>query len=125
MTRRMRIGIDLGGTKIEGAVLDAAGQVHARRRIQTPRGDYDATIASIVGLVQELEREVGAECAVGVGMPGTISRATAVVKNANSVWLNGRAFDRDLTHALRRDIRCTNDANCFALSEAVDGAGRG
>jgi fructokinase len=125
MTPRMRIGIDLGGTKIEGAVLDRGGNTLVRRRVATPRGDYDATLAAIVSLVRELEREAGARCTVGVGMPGTISRATSLVKNANSVWLNRRPFDRDLAVALGREIRCSNDANCFALSEAVDGAARG
>ncbi|MGE5814329.1 MAG: ROK family protein [Acidobacteriota bacterium] len=118
----MRIGIDLGGTKIEAAVLDSAGAIMARRRVPTPRGDYDASIAAIVTLVADLEQEVGERCTVGVGMPGTISRATGLVKNANSTWLNGRPFGRDLSAALRRDVRFSNDANCFALSEAVDGA---
>jgi fructokinase len=121
----MRIGIDLGGTKIEGAVLDRAGNVVARRRVPTPRGDYDATLAAIAALVADLEGAAGARCTVGVGMPGTLSRATSLVKNANSVWLNGRAFDSDLAARLGREIRCSNDANCFALSEAIDGAGRG
>jgi fructokinase len=124
MTPRMRIGIDLGGTKIEGAVLDSSGNPRIRRRVATPRGDYDATIGTIAALVRNLEREVGSRCSVGVGMPGTISRATSLVKNANSVWLNGRPFDRDLAAALGREIRCGNDANCFALSEAIDGAAR-
>jgi fructokinase len=125
MTPEMRIGIDLGGTKIEGAVLDPAGSIVARRRVPTPRGDYDASIATIVTLVAELEQEAGERCTVGVGMPGTISRATGLVKNANSTWLNGRTFDRDLSSALRRDVRFSNDANCFALSEAEDGAAAG
>ncbi len=121
----MRIGIDLGGTKIEGATLDGGGHIVERRRVATPRGDYDATLAAIAGLVADLEAAVGERCTVGVGMPGTISRATSLVKNANSVWLNGRPFDRDLAARLGREVRCTNDANCFALSEAIDGAGRG
>lgn len=125
MTPEMRIGIDLGGTKIEAAVLDSAGAIMARRRVPTPRGDYDASIAAIVTLVADLEQEVGERCTVGVGMPGTISRATGLVKNANSTWLNGRPFGRDLSAALRRDVRFSNDANCFALSEAVDGAAAG
>ena len=125
MTPEMRIGIDLGGTKIEGAVLDFAGHVVARRRVPTPRGDYDASIATIVTLVAELEQEAGGRCTVGVGMPGTISRATGLVKNANSTWLNGRRFDRDLSAALHREVRFSNDANCFALSEAEDGAAAG
>jgi len=122
MTLEMRIGIDFGGTKIEGVVLDPAGSIAARRRLPTPRGDYDASISAIVALVAALERDAGEPCSVGVGMPGTISRATGLVKNANSVWLNGRAFDRDLSHALDRTVRFSNDANCFALSEAEDGA---
>lgn len=122
MTPGMRIGIDLGGTKIEGAVLDSAGGIVARRRLPTPRGDYDASLAAIVTLVSELERQAGERCTVGVGMPGTISRATGLVKNANSTWLNGRTFDRDLSAALGRAVCFSNDANCFALSEAEDGA---
>lgn len=125
MTPEMRIGIDLGGTKIEAAVLDSAGTIMARRRVPTPRGDYDASIAAIVTLVADLEQEAGERCTVGVGMPGTISRATGLVKNANSTWLNRRPFDRDLCAALHRDVRFSNDANCFALSEAVDGAAAG
>jgi fructokinase len=93
--------------------------------VATPRGNYEATIGVLVALVHDLEREAGTRCTVGVGMPGTISRATGLVKNANSVWLNGRPFDTDLAGALGREVRCSNDANCFALSEAVDGAGRG
>jgi fructokinase len=121
----MRIGIDLGGTKIEGVVLDAAGNIVVRQRLATPRGDYGATLSAIVTLVSALELEAGERCSVGVGMPGTISRATGLVKNANSVWLNGRAFDRDLSSELGREVRFSNDANCFALSEAVDGAAAG
>jgi fructokinase len=121
----VRIGIDLGGTKIEGIALGAGGRELARRRVATPRHDYDATLAAIASLVVALERETGESGRVGVGMPGTISPATGVVKNANSTWLNGRAFDRDLARALGRSVRCANDANCFALSEARDGAGSG
>jgi fructokinase len=120
----MRIGIDLGGTKIEGAVMAPDGSIAAKRRIATPRDDYDATIAAVVSLVRGLEEEAGQRCTVGVGIPGTISRATRLVKNANSTWLNGRALDRDLERALGRGVRLANDANCFALSEAIDGAGR-
>src|SRR5512141_2825296 len=114
MTPEMRIGIDLGGTKIEGAVLDSSGNIVARRRVPTPRGDYDASLAAIVALVSELEHEAGEPCTVGVGMPGTIARATGLVKNANSTWLNGRTFDRDLSERLRREVKFSNDANCFA-----------
>ncbi len=121
----MRIGIDLGGTKIEGAALDDHGKVAARQRVPTPRGDYDATIRAIASIVNALEAQIGTRASVGIGMPGTISPATGLVKNANSVWLNGRAFDRDVSGALEREVRFSNDANCFALSEAVDGAARG
>jgi fructokinase len=120
----MRIGIDLGGTKIEALALDDAGAVLARRRVATPRHDYDATIAAMAGLVADLERDTGLRGSVGVGMPGAISPATGLVKNANSTWIIGRALDRDLGAALSRPVRVANDANCFALSEAVDGAGR-
>jgi fructokinase len=125
----MRLGIDLGGTKISALALDAAGSVRARRRIETPRGDYAATLSAICGLVQALESELlapGAPCArVGVGIPGTISPATGLVKNANSTWLIGQPLDRDLSDALDRPVRLANDADCFALSEACDGAAAG
>lgn len=121
----MRIGIDLGGTKIAGVLLDAEGTVRAGRRVATPRGDYRATLAAIDGLVAALEAEAGARASVGVGMPGALSPLTGLVKNANSTWLNGTAFDRDLARQLGRPVRTANDANCLALSEAVDGAGAG
>ena len=121
----MRIGIDLGGTKIEGVALDAEGNELGRERVATPRGEYDATIASIGSVVDSLEQRFGGPASVGIGIPGAISPATGLVKNANSTWLNGRAFDRDLERALRRPIRLANDANCFALSEATDGAAAG
>jgi fructokinase len=121
----VRIGIDLGGTKIEAIALDGMGAERARRRVPTPRDDYPATIEAIGALVEDVERELGGTARVGVGMPGTLSPATGLVKNANSVWLNGQALDRDLTARLRRPLRFANDANCFALSEAVDGAGAG
>ena len=121
----MRIGVDVGGTKIELVALDRAGAVAYRRRIATPRGDYDATVAAIADLVATAERTLHCRASVGIGIPGTISPATGVVKNANSVWLNGRAFDRDLEQALARPLRLANDANCFALSEASDGAAAG
>jgi len=120
-----RIGIDLGGTKIEAAVLGDDGAVRARRRVATPRDDYDATLRSIAVLVEDLEAEMGSAAVVGVGMPGTISPATGLVKNANSVWLNGRPLAEDLRRILPRPLRFANDANCFALSEAVDGAAAG
>ena len=115
-----RIGIDVGGTKIEALALDGAGHEVFRRRIATPRGDYAATIHAI----QMLAREAG-EGSVGVGIPGSISHKTGLVKNANSTWLNGKPLKRDLEAALEREIRIENDANCFALSEAADGAGKG
>jgi fructokinase len=120
-----RIGIDLGGTKIEAAVLGDDGAVRARRRVATPRDDYAATLRSIAVLVEDLEAEMGSAAVVGVGMPGTISPATGLVKNANSVWLNGRPLAEDLRRILPRPLRFANDANCFALSEAVDGAAAG
>lgn len=121
----MRIGIDLGGTKIEVAALDAAGTFILRERRASPIGDYEATVRAIRDLVAAAEAKLDRRCTVGIGIPGTISPATGVVKNANSTWLNGRPLDRDLTTALARDVRIANDANCFALSEAVDGAGQG
>ncbi|HVO13772.1 MAG TPA: ROK family protein [Alphaproteobacteria bacterium] len=121
----MRIGIDVGGTKIEAAALDRQGALHGRRRIPTPRGDYAATLDAIAGLVRALDAELGAEPPVGLGIPGGISPATGLVKGANSTWLIGRPFDRDLEARLGRPVRIANDANCFALSEAVDGAGAG
>ena len=120
----MRIGIDLGGTKIEGVALGADGRQLARQRLATPRHDYDATLRTIAELVARLERETGDTGTVGVGMPGTLSPATGLVKNANSTWLNGRAFDRDLAALVGREVRCANDANCFTLSEATDGAAK-
>ncbi len=121
----MRIGIDLGGTKIEGIAIDHAGRELVRRRVPTPRGDYDATVDSIAMLVADLEACTGQRGTVGVGMPGALSRVTGLVKNANSTCLNGRPLQQDLEAALGREVRLANDANCFALSEAVDGAGRG
>lgn len=115
----MRIGIDLGGTKIEIIALDQGGEVF-RKRVPTPRGDYAATIHAIVSLV----REAG-EGSVGIGMPGTLSRVTGRVKNSNSTWLLDMPFKEDLEKALGREVRMANDANCFALSEATDGAAAG
>ena len=118
----VRLGIDLGGTKIEAAVLGRDGGIVARRRVPTPAGDYRATVMAIVDLVGALEIELGAQCSVGIAIPGAISPATGLVKNANSTCLIGHQFDRDLEAALGRPVRLANDANCFALSEAVDGA---
>ena len=121
----LRIGLDLGGTKIEIIALDAAGAEVYRRRVSTPRGSYEGTIAAIVDLVAAAERTIGERGTVGVGMPGAISPATGLVKNANSTWIIGRPLDVDLAAALARPVRCANDANCFALSEATDGAAAG
>jgi fructokinase len=118
----MRIGIDLGGTKIEAIALAGDGRELFRRRIDTPRGSYEGTIRAIAALVAAADAAAGARGTVGVGIPGTISPATGLVKNANSTWLNGRPFDADLASALGRAVRLANDANCFALSEATDGA---
>lgn len=122
-----RIGIDLGGTKTEGILLDRQGNQLARHRVPTPKGDYDGTVAGIRDLVARLEGEIpgGQKATVGLGIPGTISPATGLVKNANSTWLIGRDFARDLTQALDRPVRIENDANCLAVSEATDGAGAG
>ena len=121
---RHRIGVDLGGTKIEVAVLDPDGQFRLRRRTATP-SRYEDCIAAIAGLVQQAEAELAVAASVGVGIPGTISPHSGLVKNANSTGLNGRPLDRDLSTALGRPVRVANDANCFALSEAIDGAGAG
>jgi len=120
-----RIGIDLGGTKIEILALGAEGAVAYRKRIATPRGDYEATVSAVARLVDEAETDLGARATVGVGIPGALSRATGLVKNANSTWLIGRPLKQDLERQLGREVRLANDANCFALSEAIDGAGRG
>lgn len=120
-----RIGIDLGGTKTEIVVLDQAGAVRLRRRVPTPAQDYAGTISTIASLVREAERELGVTASVGVAMPGALSLATGLVKNANSTCLIGKPFRKDLEAALGRAVRVANDANCFALSEAVDGAGAG
>jgi fructokinase len=121
----MRIGVDVGGTKIEGLALGADGVELVRRRIATPRGDYDATLNAIADLILDLERESGASGSVGIGIPGAVSSRTGLVKNANSTWLIGRPLQADLERRLARPIRIANDANCFALSEATDGAAAG
>jgi predicted NBD/HSP70 family sugar kinase len=120
-----RLGVDLGGTKIELAALDAAGSIALRQRIATPAGGYEATVAAVASLVEEAERELGERACVGVATPGALSLASGLVKNANSTCLNGRPLRQDLERALGREVRIANDANCFALSEAVDGAARG
>jgi len=125
MSARFRIGIDLGGTKIEGAAVDILGSVPVRRRVDTPTGDYHATVASVIGVIDAIQKEIGGIAPVGIGIPGTVSPGTGLVKNANSTWLIGRPLQRDLDAALGRPTRLANDANCFVLSEATDGAGAG
>ena len=125
MTAGFRIGVDLGGTKIEAAAVDSGGAIHERRRVATPVGDYAGTIQAVVGLVRGIEAAIGATMTVGVGIPGTLAARTALVKNANSTWLIGKPLGRDLEAALGRPIRLANDANCFALSEASDGSAAG
>jgi fructokinase len=125
MSAAFRIGVDLGGTKIEAAAIDREGRIRARRRVATPGGDYDGTIAAIARLVRGIEAELGGRPTVGVGIPGTAIPDTGLIKNANSTWLIGRPLGRDLEAALGRAVRLANDANCFALSEASDGAAAG
>jgi fructokinase len=120
----MRIGIDLGGTKIEAIAIDGTNEV-LRRRVSAPRGDYAATVTAVRDLVAAIEHELGATCTVGIGIPGAVSAVTGLIKNAHSTWLIGQQLDRDLERALGRRIRVANDANCFALSEATDGAAQG
>jgi len=117
-----RLGIDLGGTKIAVAVLDERGEIALQRRIDTPREQYHATLDSIAGLITAAERELGEHCSIGVGTPGAVSPTTGLLRNANSTWLNFKPFKTDLEQRLGREIRVANDANCFSLSEASDGA---
>jgi fructokinase len=121
----MRIGIDVGGTKIEGVALDEGMGELRRVRVRTPRDDYAGTLSTITTLVATLERETGKHGSIGVGIPGAVSPATGSIKNANSTWLNGRPLAQDLERVLGRPVRLANDANCFALSEAKDGAAAG
>jgi len=121
----LRIGIDLGGTKIAGIVLDAAGAEVCRERLPTPQGDYQQTMQALAGLVTRLEDKAGQPCSVGIGMPGSVSRASGLIKNSNSVCLNGQPMHSDLETLLDRPVRFANDADCFALSEATDGAAAG
>jgi len=121
----VRLGIDLGGTKIEIIALDERGLPRLRRRVPTPAGDYAATLATLSDLVTDAERELGCAATVGIGTPGSVSRATGLLRGCNSVCLNGQPLKRDLETMLRREVRIANDANCFALSEASDGAGKG
>jgi len=123
--KRLRLGIDLGGTKIEIIAFDPRGAELLRRRIPTPHDDYRATLAALANLVRDTERELGGQGRLGIGTPGSISRATGLLRGCNSVCLNGRPLKRDLEAELGREVRVTNDANCFALSEATDGAGEG
>lgn len=124
MPSNVRIGIDLGGTKIEAVCLDERGEIIARKRVPTPRS-YDGSLDAIVGLVRDLETESGRSGPVGIGIPGAVSPQTGLVKNANSVWLIDKPLITDLEQRLDRPVRATNDANCFAISEAADGAGAG
>jgi fructokinase len=128
MQKAIRLGVDLGGTKLEIVALDAGGHQRLRRRIPTPQNGYELTIAAVARLVRDAERELGltaATSSVGVGTPGSISRASGLLRGSNSVNLNGHPIRYDLSRLLGRPVRVTNDANCFALSEATDGAGQG
>tara|TARA_B100001996_G_scaffold366429_1_gene337124 strand:+ start:140 stop:1030 length:891 start_codon:yes stop_codon:yes gene_type:complete len=120
----MKIGIDLGGTKTEGILIDNGGKELSRHRIKTEK-NYEGTIRGIISIVKKFENDFGNSESVGIGMPGAVSSDSALVKNANSIWLNGKPFKRDLEKKLNRNVNLENDANCFALSEAVDGAGKG
>lgn len=121
----IRVGVDLGGTKIEFVALEPDGRELHRHRIATPRFDYEGTVRAVAQAVEGIEKEIGRNATVGMGIPGTISTKTGLVKNANSTWLNGKPFDKDLSRVLAREVRCANDANCLAVSEATDGAGAG
>ena len=120
----MKIGIDLGGTKTEGILIDNSGKELSRNRIKTEK-NYDGTIQGIISIVKKFENDFGNSESVGIGMPGAVSSDSALVKNANSIWLNGKPFKKDLEKELSRNVNLENDANCFALSEAVDGAAKG
>jgi fructokinase len=121
----IRIGVDVGGTKIEAIALDERRETLARMRVPTPAGNYEGTVAAIGNLVRDVEREAGKAASVGVGTPGAVSHVTGCIKNANSTVLIGKPFKEDIERELGREIRMTNDANCFALSEALDGAAAG
>ncbi|MDF1846551.1 MAG: ROK family protein [Parvibaculaceae bacterium] len=121
----MRLGVDLGGTKIEAILMDRDGNIVERKRIATPRGDYGQTVLAIRDLIDDVSRDAPRSLPVGIGIPGTVSPATDLIKNANSTWLIGKPFDKDLEAAMKRPVRLANDADCFALSEAADGAGAG
>lgn len=122
---RLRVGVDLGGTKTEAIAIDPSGAVLLRRRVPTPASDYAAIIATIAALVHSIEAELGGEARVGVGVPGSISPRSGFIRNSNTLVLNQRPFAKDLAQALPRETRIENDANCFALSEATDGAAQG
>ena len=121
----LRLGVDLGGTKIAGVALGAGGRPLAEHRMPSPRGDYGATVRAIGEMVHAIEQRAGSRGSIGIGIPGSVAPATGLVQNANSTWLNGKPLQRDLEAHLGRPVRLANDANCFALSEAVDGAGAG
>jgi fructokinase len=123
MTDSLRLGIDLGGSKIAGVALASVGRAIAEHRVPAPRHDYRATVAALAGMVRVLEERAGRTGSIGIGMPGSLAPASGLVQNANSTWLNGRAFGKDLEAHLGRPVRLANDANCFALSEAIDGSG--
>lgn len=125
MAQSIRIGIDLGGTKIEGRAFDSTGHELDRIRIATPKGSYPGTVDAIAEVSESLEQRNGSRGTVGVGIPGTIVRSTGLVKNSNSIWLNGMPLETDLSSRLDREVRCANDANCLAISEAIDGAAAG
>ncbi|BFM08845.1 fructokinase [Halioxenophilus aromaticivorans] len=125
MANKIRLGIDLGGTKIEIIALDEQGAVLFNQRVNTPRGEYQGTLQAIGELIAQAETQLQQPASIGVGMPGSFSPGSGKVRNANSTWLNGQAFDKDLQNHLGREVRFANDANCLALSEAVDGAGAG
>ncbi|MEQ6341250.1 MAG: ROK family protein [Gammaproteobacteria bacterium] len=125
MTNALRIGVDLGGTKIEAIALYDNGAILARRRLLTPSGDYNGTLCTVIDLVTGIESELGTHGSVGIGTPGAVSRASGLIKNSNSTCLNGKPLHQDLEQALARPVRIANDADCFALSEAIDGAAAG
>jgi len=120
----VKIGIDLGGTKTEGILIDSQGKELTKKRIKTEK-NYQGTIDGIISVVSEFEKNFGEVDSIGIGMPGAISSDSALIKNANSIWLNGKSLKKDLENQLQRKVNLENDANCFALSEAVDGAGKG
>ena len=125
MTMQNRIGIDLGGTKISGSLLDPSGQIQKHIRVDAPRGDYKETLRAIVALARELKGDEPEQATIGIGIPGSISPKSGRIQNANSTWLNGTPFKADVEEALGQPVRIANDANCFAITEAIDGSGAG